>query len=42
MTDAFDSETSCLDLSCSSSEFEHDNNSNYDDRLDGGIESVQI
>ena len=32
-----DSETSCLDLSYSS-EFEDDNNSNYDDRLNGGIQ----
>ena len=34
-----DSETSCFDLSYSSSEFEDDNNSNYDDRLDGGIQT---
>ena len=35
----FDADTSCLDLSYSSSEFEDDNNSKYDDRLDGGIQS---
>ena len=33
---ASDSETSCLDLY--SSEFEDDNNSNYDDRLNDGME----
>ena len=35
---ASNSETSCLDFSCSSSEFKDDNSSNYDDRLDGGIQ----